>query len=463
MPGRLGNCENATTAADSKVEQAPTATISVSSPVSQPGSVSPINAHQVNSQQPHLTTHHHCNNEREEEQHGIDSSSAGASDCNSLPPFIAASEPSFKWGEVDGESFVDLLDTCYTEVVQWRRNIFKVPSGKAGKDFVVELTRLLRGYTDGSTLECVALKAAMVMPPLLLQKTCKTTKSRDHVAQLERRLVEWKKGNINSLLHEGRTIQERLPTNRRRAKTEQQLARTFSQLMAKGRIKDALCLLSQRAKGRVLPLDEVVPGSQNKNVRQILEEKHPSAAPFSPSAVENVPDPLEPHPVIFDRVDSEMIRRVTIQMGGAAGPSGLDAAGWKRLCTSFRAQSIDLCDAMGRLARKLATVYVDPAALAPLVACRLIALDKCPGVRPIGVGEVLRRIVCRAISITLRLDIKEAAGPMQLCAGHESGCEAAVHTMREIYNDPSTDGVLLVDASNAFDQLFKSPNSTEKC
>ena len=34
--------------------------------------------------------------------------------------------------------------------------------------------------------------------------------------------------------------------------------------------------------------------------------------------------PSGPHPVIFDRLDGEMIRRVTIQMNGAAGPSGLD-------------------------------------------------------------------------------------------------------------------------------------------
>ena len=41
--------------------------------------------------------------------------------------------------------------------------------------------------------------------------------------------------------------------------------------------------------------------------------------------------------------------------------------------------------------------YVDPAGLTAFTACRLIALDKCPGVRPIGVGEVVRRIVGKAV------------------------------------------------------------------
>ena len=46
------------------------------------------------------------------------------------------------------------------------------------------------------------------------------------------------------------------------------------------------------------------------------------------------------------------------------------------------------CNALASLARRLCTDYVDPAGLTAFTACRLIALDKCPGVRPIG---VLRR------------------------------------------------------------------------
>ena len=67
------------------------------------------------------------------------------------------------------------------------------------------------------------------------------------------------------------------------------------------------------------------------------------------------------------------------------------------------------------------------------VANRLVALDKNPGVRPIGIGEVFRRITGKAIARALREEIREAAGALQVCAGLEGGCEAAVHAMCEAY------------------------------
>ena len=73
---------------------------------------------------------------------------------------------------------------------------------------------------------------------------------------------------------------------------------------------------------------------------------------------------------------------------GAAGPSGVDALGWRRFCTSFKA-SCDLCHSLASVARRLCTSYVDPSSLSAFVAGRLIALDKNPGVRPIGVGRLL--------------------------------------------------------------------------
>ena len=83
--------------------------------------------------------------------------------------------------------------------------------------------------------------------------------------------------------------------------------------------------------------------------------------------------------------------------------------------------------------------------------CRL--LDKCPGVRPIGIGEVPRRITAKAILKIIGSDVVEAAGPLQLCAGQDGGCEAAVHAIRTIFQAPETEAVLLVDANNTFNSL----------
>jgi hypothetical protein len=65
----------------------------------------------------------------------------------------------------------------------------------------------------------------------------------------------------------------------------------------------------------------------------------------------------------------------------------------------------------------------------------------------------VRRVIGKAIATALRTDIQEAAGPLQVCAGYLSGCEAAVHAMHEVYQSPNTEGVILVDAYNAFNSL----------
>ena len=76
---------------------------------------------------------------------------------------------------------------------------------------------------------------------------------------------------------------------------------------------------------------------------------------------------------------------------GRSGPSGLDADGWRRMLTSieFGASSTDLRKTFDQLVKRLCIEEMETtASLEAFTACKLIPLDKKPGFRPIGVGEV---------------------------------------------------------------------------
>ena len=105
------------------------------------------------------------------------------------------------------------------------------------------------------------------------------------------------------------------------------------------------------------------------------------------------------------------------------------------------------------MAKRLCTQFVDPSGIASFLACRLIALNKKPGVRPIGIGDTARRIIAKAILMTIKCDVQEVAGSLQLCAGQIAGTEAAVHAVRSSFDSENCEALLLVDASNAFNSL----------
>ena len=67
-----------------------------------------------------------------------------------------------------------------------------------------------------------------------------------------------------------------------------------------------------------------------------------------------------------------------------------------------------------------------------LMSSRLIALDKCPGIWPIAIGEELWQIVCKALAFATGSDVAELC---QFCSGLEAVIEGAVHAIRELFED----------------------------
>ena len=59
-------------------------------------------------------------------------------------------------------------------------------------------------------------------------------------------------------------------------------------------------------------------------------------------------------------------------------------------------------------------------------SCRHI---QCPGARPIGLGEVVQRIIGKEVMRIVKCELQGSVGSVQLCVGQDAGCEAAIHAM----------------------------------
>ena len=312
------------------------------------------------------------------------------------------------------------------------------------------MARLFDAFASQSTIEDFAIKAALILPTLLLQKPFRKSKYRDHSRCLMRRWEMWKDGAIQDLVSEGATIQKHLKSSKSRPL---QSSTAFSQSMLQGNVKKALRFLSDESQQGVLDLDDI--GADGKLVKDILLEKHPAARPLNSDCLVP-PRDNDFHPVLFEAITAEAIKSAATHTFGAAGPSGVDAWVWRRLCCAFGNSSHNLCGALAAFCKRISCDYVDPQSLSAYTACRLLPLNKNPGVRPIGIAEVCRRILGKAIMLVCKSDLVAAVCPSQLCVGLEAGCEAAFHSLKCCYEDTRTQGLLLVDASNAFNNLNRT-------
>ena len=95
------------------------------------------------------------------------------------------------------------------------------------------------------------------------------------------------------------------------------------------------------------------------------------------------------------------------------------------------------------------------AAYRALMSGRLIALDKHPGITPVGVGETWRRMMAKFLLGVVRPEAKAACGTTQLAGVLEERIEGAIHAMRVLWEKHKKEedwGFLLIDARNAFNE-----------
>ena len=349
-----------------------------------------------------------------------------------LPPFSASNVPNFTWGStaITGPTFCEKIHQAYESIVHWKHNLFLVPYGSAGSHFVTELAKLYESFW-------LCLCYGMYCFESCHGATCSTSPEASHVFQVSWRYqVSWMP--FASLAWGWYWCFACWRPHHTAASTtfsSHPSSWQFSHICSPGlprKDKAAMRFLTEQSRGSFLPLSTTV---KESTVFDELVKKHPDPFPATPLSLINpgTTDLQSCHPVIFDCLDGDLIRHTAVCLERCAGPSGVHALGWRRLCTSFWTASSDLCHALVLVARCISTSFTDPEALQPLFNCQLIALDKNPVVRPIGIGETSRRIIAKVVLHIVKQDVMDAAGRLQLCAGQRAGCEASVHATREIF------------------------------
>ena len=125
----------------------------------------------------------------------------------------------------------------------------------------------------------------------------------------------------------------------------------------------------------------------------------------------------------FDQINGQKIRKAAMTTHGSHRPSGLDPNEWRHILTHFVQQSVEISKTLAKIAQKISKEILSHELLGPYNACRLIPLDKNPGVRPIDIGEVISRIISRTVTKSLKSEFMVLGSNYQLCLGQKWGIE----------------------------------------
>lgn len=213
--------------------------------------------------------------------------------------------------------------------------------------------------------------------------------------------------------------------------------KSVKRLISLGRYGDAV---------RMLTSDGVHPSTPE--VINSLREKHPEAAPISER--NGVPQNLQfSNDEVLEVINS-------FPNGSSGGPCALteqhlkDMANVAQLSHTFLSNLAAFASMFvsGKFPKSVSQFYG---------SARLIPLIKNDGgVRPMAVGETLRRLSCKLALKIVKNDIPALLLPHQLGVGTPLGTEAIIHTMAAaVENLAEDEAILQIDFKNAFNLVAR--------
>ena len=189
-----------------------------------------------------------------------------------------------------------------------------------------------------------------------------------------------------------------------------------------GKLCQSVRQATDREGGGCLLLDDQCTKT-GRPVAEVLWEKHPDMRvppvenPMC-AAFEEYEEMPETVPLDFTEDD---VTWVASKLSSAAGALGSEAMELRNCLLCFGCASEELRVVVARLADWMANSSPPWVAYRALMACRLVSMDKIPGLRPVCIGETLRQALAKLVMRAAGDQAKTVCGNIQLCAGLEAG------------------------------------------
>ncbi len=275
----------------------------------------------------------------------------------------------------------------HLRVASCRLLLYDLPNGRWANRFLETLTDLWQG--------CIKRRwnseRPLVFQACILRQVRGISRFHDVKPIIWGRLDAWDKGQYVALVKDVEEANLDIGGGGGGAMARQDdttsMARKYHNMVLGGKVRAAVRMVTNRDVGRAYrPFD--TDSKSGRPVIDVLREKHPDTR--VPSEWD-----FDEHPGAPDCLESmlvycyeECVAKAAAHLSGSAGPCGIEADMLKNWLLRHGAQSEHLRDVMAMWVDLLSNGSPPYAAYRVVNTVRAVALEKCPGLRPLGVGEV---------------------------------------------------------------------------
>ena len=273
--------------------------------------------------------------------------------------------------------------------------------------------------------------------------------ARSQAKAVRERLHRWRQGQFRDLWDEAVKMTKVPVRAKKKAQEEEKSQQEKNVLRATRLVQEGQYARSLQS------LTSAGMAQHTKETLKVMRDKHPSAQPtpiFQPES--NTPQMVFSQAQVFKGIKS-------FRRGSAPGPSGLRAEHLKVATKCAPPNRTDKATAaITKVVNAMAGGSLPDQAAPYMCGARLHAAQKKDGgVRPIAVGNMLRRLTSKCFT---QADPDRAAAilaPLQLGVGLPGGCEAIAHSVRQVLEEEGDNPDLFflqVDLINAYNMCSRS-------